>query len=162
MTPTEAIVLPLWVEYVKALGTPVVAFIAACVAGVIAHRQWVTAKNKLKLEFFDRRMEIYKLAVEVLDEMRRSSMSSLDSVLELEKALRSAPWIFDKKLTLYLADFCLRAVEMHKANQSTGGSQLEAYHSINDNNKVYSRERFYQAEKGQLDQEFSKFLELTH
>ncbi len=58
--------LPIWTEYVRVLGTPVVALLAASIAGFIANRQWKTARNKLKLDLFDKRIAIYKLAITAL------------------------------------------------------------------------------------------------
>ena len=64
----ETVNLPLWVEYVKALGTPVVAIVAASIAGAIAYRQLRTARNKLKLDLFDKRMAVYQNAVQLITE----------------------------------------------------------------------------------------------
>jgi hypothetical protein len=59
--------LPIWIEYVKALGTPLAALVAAFIGGFIAYRQMQTAKNKLKLDLFDKRVAVYKAAVDLIN-----------------------------------------------------------------------------------------------
>jgi hypothetical protein len=50
---------PHWTAYVSALSVPVVAAFAAC----IAWRQWMTARNKLKFDLFERRFAFYELVL---------------------------------------------------------------------------------------------------
>ena len=44
-----------WTEYISPIGIPIIAAIAAW----IAFRQFQIARNKLKLDLFDKRMEVY-------------------------------------------------------------------------------------------------------
>ena len=104
-----SLVLPLWVEYIKALGTPTVALVAACIAGIIAHRQWVTSRNKLKLDFFDRRIEIYRLAVTLLELLRDDDEKLLDAMDKLDASLHSSRWLFSVEISVHLHELELRA-----------------------------------------------------
>ena len=51
--------LPYWVQIIQALGPTIVAVVAACIAGLIALRQWKTAHDKIRLDLFDKRFHIY-------------------------------------------------------------------------------------------------------
>lgn len=44
-----------WTAYVSAFGLPIVAAVAAA----IAFYQWKTARNKLKLDLFEKRIAVY-------------------------------------------------------------------------------------------------------
>jgi len=52
--------LPTCVLYVQALGPTIIALAASGIAGYIAFRQWLTARNRLKLDLFDKRFAIYQ------------------------------------------------------------------------------------------------------
>lgn len=66
MNPLEdADSLPTWLEYVKAIGPPFVALVAACIAGFYARRQAQIAKDKLKLDLFKDRLEVFTATMAV-------------------------------------------------------------------------------------------------
>jgi hypothetical protein len=64
--------LPLWIQYIQAIGPSFVAVIAALIAGYIALRQWKTAHTRVKLDLFHERFAIF----EVLGEINRAWSSS--------------------------------------------------------------------------------------
>lgn len=51
--------LPVWLQYVQALGPTTVAVVAACIAGAIQWRMWKTANHKLKLDLFEKRYDAF-------------------------------------------------------------------------------------------------------
>jgi hypothetical protein len=57
---------PHWVEIVSRPSTPIVATVAATIAGLIGYRQWRTAQNKLKLDLFERRLAVHTAAMRFL------------------------------------------------------------------------------------------------
>lgn len=60
--------LPLWVQYVQALGPMLVAVVAAGAAGYFAWRQWRTARTRVALDLFNERFAIF----EILDEINQA------------------------------------------------------------------------------------------
>lgn len=99
MNPVQ---LPLWAEYVKALGAPIVALIAACIAGGIAYRQWKTARNKLKLDLFEKRLQIYNAAAVVVELINNPYAPDRDYLDESTGKFSGARWLFGRKVELYL------------------------------------------------------------
>jgi hypothetical protein len=93
--------LPDLLEYAKALGAPLVALVAASIAGWIGFRQWATARNKLKLDFFDRRMAIYTLAVEVIDWLADPDYEDASCISRLRDAATSARWLLEPSVEVY-------------------------------------------------------------
>lgn len=153
--------LPQWVEYVKALGTPTIALLAATAAGWVAHRQWITARNKLKLDFFDRRMEIYRLAVAMLQTVRKSHLADYSSIEKLESSLNSARWLFDPSMELFLNELALRCVGYmnERPSPGIGLSEDDLARALTS---ATEREECYQKERRLLDATFAPFLSLQH
>lgn len=56
-----------WTQYISAIGIPIIAMLAA----LIAFRQFQIARNKLKLDLFDKRMEVYSAVREALGNIAR-------------------------------------------------------------------------------------------
>lgn len=106
--------LPLWVEYTKALGAPIVALIAACIAGGIAYQQWLTARYKLKLDLFDRRMKVYDACSELLRLINMPIRSDYDVVIELVCAVNGHHWLFGQKVISYIDALMERSNEIFK------------------------------------------------
>jgi hypothetical protein len=96
-------------EYARALGAPSVALLAAAAAGFIAHRQWATARNKLKLDFFDRRVTIYTSALEVINWMTEPTLEREQCIADLRKQTAIARWLLSPLIAEHLTDLNKRA-----------------------------------------------------
>ena len=64
--------LPYWVHVIQAVGPSFVAVIAAVIAGLIAFRQWQTARTRIKLDLFNERFEVF----EVIDGINRAAIEA--------------------------------------------------------------------------------------
>lgn len=154
--------LPLWVEYVKALGTPTVALLASIVAAFIAYRQWRTARNKLKLDFFDRRMEIYNCAVQLINLTYYPLPIDEDGIIELAHKLDGAHWLLNRKLAAHLQWLAERCYDSaFKDDVPLRGMTQEA--------KIFAAKLIMADEKEEvilelkaLDKLFTPFLQVTH
>ncbi|MDN4060121.1 hypothetical protein QPK31_18090 [Massilia sp. YIM B02769] len=152
--------LPIWTEYVRVLGTPVVALLAASIAGFIANRQWKTARNKLKLDLFDKRIAIYKLAITALQNIRTNKVD-VKAVEELENSLHAARWLFNIDVALYLHELALRVYKTDRPSIDTNANMTETEFA----EALIEREKHeatYQQERSALDAVLSKFLALEH
>lgn len=157
----QATVLPPWVEYVKALGTPTVALIAALIAGALAYRQWTTARNKLKLDLFDKRMEIYSLSIDMLESVRSIDVPDPTAVDKLERKLHAARWLFNRDVELFLYKLTLATHEELKRRPTVKPEMTEE-----DLAKLLETDSrtgsFYQMSRQSLDKIFNPFLSLKH
>jgi hypothetical protein len=119
--------LPEWVEYVKALGTPVAAVIAAAITATIAYRQWVTARNKLKLDLFDKRMEIYRSAIDLMSEIGyHDTILEWDRVNQLGAPFRGARWLLSDEIADYLEDLMECGYQVAGKEKAVTEAQAEA------------------------------------
>lgn len=65
------------VEILKILPTPIVALLV----GLVAYRQWLTAKDKLALDLFDRRLEMHRKLLLLFDRMKLEKLVASKGLL---------------------------------------------------------------------------------
>lgn len=95
---------------IQALGPTVVALAAALVAALIAYRQWRTARDKLKLDLFERRHIVYDAAHEFLILAANESTLETSAVFEYASKISQAKWLFDTEYYNYLNAFKLESL----------------------------------------------------
>ncbi len=90
--------IPPWVTILSALLTPTIAVLAA----VIASLQWRTARNKLKLDLFDRRYAVYESVNGLLGSIMSSGSTSQEEELKYLIGTRGTKWLFNASVAEYL------------------------------------------------------------
>ncbi|EZP43175.1 hypothetical protein BW38_03522 [Stenotrophomonas sp. RIT309] len=76
------------------LFTAIGQILVAAAVGIIALRQWLTARNKLKADLFDRR---YKLYVDLGQSLQRIVEGDSSAVVQMRRLLAEARWLFGEK-----------------------------------------------------------------
>lgn len=84
--------------------------IIAFLGFVIAYRQWRTAQNKLKLELFERRLQVYEAVDKLIVAYMRRFGDRDTAEAEFNVALRSARWLFDKHVVIFCRETIWKAV----------------------------------------------------
>lgn len=154
--------LPMWIEYVKALGTPVVALVAASIAGVIAYRQWRTARNKLKLDLFDKRVEVYAAAVELIKEIVYPERAKWERINGFSWKFGAAHWLLSPGLADHLAALVQRGYEATaKAKLNTEGLTEEQKREV-VLMAIYEAKQALDQETLVLNALFAPYLSLEH
>jgi hypothetical protein len=87
-----------WTSYVTAILVPVIAGIAAW----IAFRQSQIARNRLKLDLFDKRMAVYQAVREALGTAATQGNLTLEQQIKYLQGTRTAQWLFGPKVSAYL------------------------------------------------------------
>lgn len=87
-----------WTDYVSAVGIPVIALIGSW----IAFRQFQVARNKLKHDLFEKRLEIYEAVRNTLGIVARNGKLTQSEEINYLVATRSAKWLFGNEVYLYL------------------------------------------------------------
>jgi hypothetical protein len=162
MADVASVQLPLWIEYTKALGAPIMALIAACIAGGIAYQQWITARNKLKLDLFDKRMKIYDACSELLRCINMPIRTDYDEVMQLVYTTNGHHWLFGSEVTVYIDALLERSEEIAK-------KQPLAADGLDDNQKFALALGFFENTKENylkdvksLDAIFAPYMRLKH
>jgi hypothetical protein len=148
--------LPIWVEYVRALGTPIAALIGAVIAGFIAYRQMRTASNKLKLDLFDKRMEVYNAARDLVSHEIWNVEITEERLNAITDAINAAPWLLDDKVDAYLNGL---KQELRGHRQS----RVQPSRSAEDVKKMVADKRESKRKHvAELKAVFDPFLRLAH
>ncbi len=71
-------------------------------AALIAFRQFQIARNKLKLDLFDKRMEVYSAVREALGNIARQGNLTPEQEIQYSQGTRSARWLFGPEVSNYL------------------------------------------------------------
>jgi hypothetical protein len=90
----------------SALLTPAIALLA----GYIAWQQWHTARNKLKLELFERRYVVYSAAIGLINSVLASGKADRQALFEFVSKTRSARFVVGQRIEKYLNDELYRRV----------------------------------------------------
>jgi hypothetical protein len=158
---------PHWTAYWTAVATPLVAIIAATVAATIAYRQWrtahqavATARNKLKLELFDRRLVIYEAAAEMIDALHEGPGTKLSRHHDLETRLRGHQWLFERDIQDYLNELANRS----KKNVFAKPVRTHADDEVTslDFDKFIQLQSLRERDKEELNRHFAPYLKLEH
>lgn len=118
--------LPIALQYFQAIGPTAVALAVAVSAFFIQYNQWKTAKDKLKIDLFDRRMKAFH-TVDRFVVQARGPHDDLDAISEMQKLLREARYIFDEKtydkLDVLYQDYINLRYELRE-NEAKSASQI--------------------------------------
>lgn len=147
---------PHWTAYLQALLTPVVAVLAA----LIAWRQWQTARNKLRLDLFDRRFAVYDAARSFLGSIATSGKVKEDALTKYLLGTREARWLLNKDIEEFLRAIYVDAVH-HQATDEELNSANPGDREKLARIKAAQRKALLAKMDG-LDDKFSEFLSLRH
>jgi len=102
MTCPDPQQFPEWFEYVKVFSTPIAALVAAIIAGLIAYRQWATARNKLKLDLFDKRFAIFTELKRFVSLVVVRGKATDEDIYNFAIGTREASWLLDDEIQKYI------------------------------------------------------------
>lgn len=155
--------LPMWLEYVRALGTPCAALLAALITGYFAYKQWKTARNKLKLDLFEKRFKVYDAGMEIIREVVKPSEGYGNRLTELTNAVSGARWLLSTEVDEHLKELLVRAwkrVALEKGLDENGISLEQREEEIADYH--IDTQAFITSELDHLNKVFEKFLAVEH
>lgn len=91
---------PYWTAYITAVVVPIIALIAAW----IAFRQSQIARNKLKLDLFEKRLAVYETVQKILETAAEKGKLTQEERLNYFVGIRSARWLFGPEVFKYLEE----------------------------------------------------------
>jgi hypothetical protein len=95
---------------------PVATFFLSVAVGIVAWLQWRLAHNKLRLDLFDRRWEIYKATSNFVDAIVNDPARNVDSHLNaFNTGTSNAEFLFGSDVLNYIQQVRTRAVGMRTA-----------------------------------------------
>ncbi|MFX1678042.1 hypothetical protein PV762_02315 [Mitsuaria sp. CC2] len=162
---------PHWTTYVQAIGTPVVAVIAAAIAATIQYRQWrtatasaETAKNKLKLDLFDKRFKAFNAAAKLIVKMQTEDVHSDKEVQKLIGELAGSEFMFDEAIQTYIVDELFKHVAKVMSLQHAMMQAIKkgdgSFDGLSDEQET--AKRWFDNQLDVLREKMTPFLHLTH
>jgi len=150
---------PHWTAYVSALGTPIVAVVAAVLAGYFAYRQWQTARHRLRLDLFDRRFAVYHSAREFLASIVTGGVDETE-LFKFGTTSRDAKWLLNAAVAEYLEELRHKAIDQQVRDQER---EMSSGAARNRNIQESSEFRHWlNKQYDVLDEKFTPFLKLKH
>ena len=93
---------PAPVNYISTL-LPIATFFLSVAVGLVAWHQWRIARDKLRLDLFEKRYKVYKAAKEFLRLIFRGDPVTEDDVGRFMLGISDAEFLFGKDVVQYLA-----------------------------------------------------------
>ena len=149
---------PHWTQYLSALLVPTVAVFGS----IIAYRQWRTSQNKLKLELFEKRFEVYDSARKLLASIMTTGKSKGEETFKFLVGTREAKWLLNEDIAEYLEkQLYHKAIELQTLDAELEGVPVGEERTTNVHRQSDIKKWMY-AQFEVLDKKFSSFLKLEH
>jgi hypothetical protein len=137
--------------------------IIALLAVYIAYQQWRTARDKLKIDLFDRRVPIYELTRDILSRhlVRGQAMSS-EETMEFAVQVRSAMWLYNRSISDYLQNEIYQNLQkLHDLDADLKNTDDQEQRKKIVEKQRQLREWVEHQRHNVIDKKFGKFLQMT-
>jgi hypothetical protein len=146
-----------WLQYLTALSTPVLAFFGAW----IARAQWKTARMKLKLDLFDKRIVVYEAVRKAFGQLMMYGKPTSELQSDYLTGIAGARWLFDKEMDEYLSvDLWSVISKLHVAlTKEDSPHPLASREGLSERMELMGK---INSEWQLIDSRFAPFLSLEH
>jgi len=100
--PMETTVLPYWIQIVQAIGPTAIAVTALIVTAYFAYRQWATARDKLRLDLFEKRYAYFIALRDFMIFVIQHGQPDQKSFNEFSREMVGAEFVFSQELIKYI------------------------------------------------------------
>lgn len=145
-----------WIDLLTALLTPVVALAAIW----IASRQSKINRNRLKLELFDRRFEVYSKVAAFLSQIMIDGKVQDGAEMEFLRDTKTASVLFDDTIKELISEIYKKAIRLQ-----TYGTELDALHGDSRVDNLENQTEIKIWMSGtllNLEDRFKPYLKLEH
>jgi len=160
-TAVSVISLPDWVQWIQALGPTSASVVTAIIAGavaMVAYRQWVTAREKLVLDLFQRRYSVFERVQDgLVMAIRDGDIRQNDSLRTIAATRSEAQFLFGPEVSAYLQELQATLAELGLARTQYDANNTEddwPQRSLDASLKLLS------AYEGHLARHFSPYLSM--
>jgi hypothetical protein len=157
MQPSQ---LPWWVLYVQALAPSTVAIVAAFIAGYIAFRQWLTARDRLCFDLFEKRFAVYETTKKLINTAALQGQITQEDLGEFYSGIRGAEFLFDGETREFLntiGDLAFKA-RMRRAQLNQNPNHPNLDQLIDEEENVLD---FLRNQEGRVENLFRRYLDLA-
>jgi hypothetical protein len=148
--------VPLWFLILQ----PTALAVAALIAAFIALRQWLTARDKLRLDLFDRRLDIYRRARDFMAVITQKGRPEIGDFFPLNEARAMAPFLFGDDATEFLTKLSKIGADLAAAADSLETAQGQERSELVQSRRK-SRDAFHETYE-EIDRVFGRYLDFRH
>jgi len=112
MCPTEFII-----EHLNSIMTVIIPSLIALAVGFVAFQQFLLAREKFKLDLFEKRLAIYKAVQIYLDEIRRNQDASDKLIKEFEANTHTSKFLFDSDVSDFIDEIYGMGIRLNLSNR---------------------------------------------
>ncbi len=154
----QACMAPHWTSFVTALLVPTIALFGA----FIAYQQWRTAREKLKLDLFDKRFAVYDTARNFIGNIVTQGKVTDEQFFVFLNGTIEAKWLFGNGIANYLKN------NLYDPARELQGIQFELSAQTADKDQQSNLKRMFEIikafgdELNGIEQLFDEFLQLKN
>jgi hypothetical protein len=148
--------LPIWVQYIQAFSLPALAIIAAW----IAYRQYRTAHDTLRLDLFERRLEVYTQARKFIHKVVQEGHPSHEDFGPLWRARDAANFLFESEIGDFLKRVNDLGAELMSSNRMIETAEGQARQAIIEKNGTQFRE--FEKLDDEISEKCSKYMRFSN
>jgi hypothetical protein len=129
------------------------------VTGYIAIQQWITAKNKLRIDVFDRRLPVFEATMRLTEIVVSKENITLEEVQEFAFATKGVQFLFNRKLKDYCENLYKEAFAVHKGklriDSLAEGEERDEITAIWQQQRVW-----FNDQRKEIPKRFARFLKV--
>jgi len=154
--------LPYWLRWINALA-PLISGLATIgvgvVAGWIAHGQWAINRDKLKLDHYDRRFEVYQAMRELIVSVQSNGTTTDEELRKYLQRTRQAKFLLNAKIADFRKELYNRASRLQLSHKLREGPAPDKVHAAAANSRAENTTWFLEQEQA-IEALFEPFLQL--
>jgi hypothetical protein len=108
--------LPLWVQYLQALGAPLLAVVIAAVGALLAWQQVKLARVRLQHDLYDRRFAVFEAARKLLADVLAQSNATDEQIRSYVIGTAEARFLVNDDISKYLNEIRTRVSRLRAIN----------------------------------------------
>ena len=147
-----------WLSIAQAVGPTIVAVIVA----YVAIRQWLTARNKLKLDLFEKRYDVYIAVVTYLSRLTQGVRITNEHVHEVSFAIAGCEFVFNPEMNEFVRDIMYRGGEYFSLQRKAGMVAITAEERSELEAQMDGYVARFRTELSDIAKPFRKFMNLSH
>jgi hypothetical protein len=152
--------LPIWVQYLQALGPVFVALAVGGLAWLVAWRQWRTANYRLCFDLFEKRYAIYVATKSLVQKVAVHGQISFGDLGEYQRTIEGAEFLFDGETRSYfksIIDLCFKA-QMARRKQDRKIDQQTLEKLVDEEEEIWT---WLQTQGPHLENMMRRYLDLS-
>lgn len=160
MRGTISAKMPLWLQILQGLMTPVIAGIAV----YIAWQQWKANERKLVLDRYDRRLRVYQRVVEFLGLVLRDFKPEPHEVIKFRGDTAEADFLFGPDISAYLDEVVKQALsswQVHTEYRDYTQTPPPGYDHKKVVDEMHERSVWFTQQHEIAKAKFKKYLDIS-